>query len=231
MAQTLSGKTVLITGGSRGIGFATARAFLQAGARVALMAPHAERLHAAARELAPLGEVMVHQADVRERDEAQATVAAVLADSGALDVLVNNAGVAWMGPFVEQGSASIDAAIDVNLKGVLYMTHVALPPMLRQGGGVVINVASGAGRTGFAGLAAYCASKFGVVGFTESVAAEVEAAGVRVYAICPGAVATDMQRIVSGARVGIVPERVAAQIVALAGPRPPIGVGACVEDF
>lgn len=231
MTNSLAGKVVLITGGSRGIGYATARAFLETGARVALVSLHPRRLAAAAARMQAPGKVMAHPADVRRHTEAQGAVAAVLARYGAIDVLVNNAGVAWAGDFVEQDIASIDAAIDVNLKGVLYMTHAALPHMLRRGQGVVINVASGAGRTGFAGLASYCASKFGVVGFTESVAGEVRSGGVRVYAVCPGAVATDMQREVSGAGVGMAPERVAARILALAGPHPPVDVGGCVEDF
>ncbi len=229
--MTNPGKVVLITGGSRGIGYATARAFLVSGARVAIIAQDPARLDAAAAQLRSLGEVRAHPADVRREADVRAAVAAVLAHYGTVDVLVNNAGVAWTGAFTEQERASIDATIDVNLKGVLYMTHAVLPQMLRQGRGVVINVASGAGRTGFAGLASYCASKFGVVGFTESLAGEVGTAGVRVYAVCPGAVATDMQREVGGGRVGIAPERVAATIVALAGVQPPIDVGGCVEDF
>lgn len=231
MTNTLVGKVALITGGSRGIGYATARAFLDAGARVALTARDPARLMAAATELRAQGEVMASAGDVRRPAEVHSVVTAVLAHYRAIDVLVNNAGVAWTGAFVEQDLGSVDAAIDVNLKGVLYMTQAVLPHMLRQGRGVIINVASGAGRTGFAGLAAYCASKFGVVGFTESLAGEVGAAGVRVYAVCPGAVATDMQREVSGAPVGMRPERVAEQIVALAGPHPRIDAGGCVEDF
>jgi 3-oxoacyl-[acyl-carrier protein] reductase len=231
MTNILASKTVLITGASRGIGYATARAFLQAGARIAITGQEVGHLTAAATGLQAFGEVMASAGDVRRLDEVRAVVAAVVERYGAIDVLVNNAGRAWMGAFVEQDPASIDESIDVNLKGVLYMTHVVLPHMLRQRGGAVINVASGAGRTGFAGLATYCASKFGVVGFTESLAGEVQDAGVRVYAICPGAVATDMQREITGAPVGMAPARVAAQILALAGPHPPIGVGECLENL
>jgi 3-oxoacyl-[acyl-carrier protein] reductase len=229
--MTPPGYVVLITGGSRGIGYATARAFLGTGARVALLARESARLADAAKQLRSLGEVMTYRADVRQASEVQAAVDTVLARYGAVDVLVNNAGVAWTGAFAEQERASIDAIVDINLKGVLQVTRAVLPLMLRQGHGVVINVASGAGRTGFAGLASYCASKFGVVGFTESLAAEVRDAGVRVYAVCPGAVATDMQREVSGIRAGMAPERVATKIVALAGTHPPIAIGGCVEDF
>lgn len=231
MTRPSAGKVVLITGGSRGIGYATARLFLDARCRVALVARDPARLGAAGEELQSLGEVSTHRADVRSRSEVQDALDAVLVRYGRIDVLVNNAGVAWTGEFVEQDPASIEAMIDVNLKGVLYMTHAALPQMLRQGHGVVISVASGAGRTGFAGLSSYCASKFGVVGFTESLAGEVRAKGVRVYAVCPGAVATDMQREVSGAPFGMAPARVAAKILALAGLHPPIDVGGCVEDF
>ena len=101
--------------------------------------------------------------------------------------------------------------------------------MLARGSGVIINIASGAGLTGFAELASYCASKFAVVGFTESLAQEVAAQGIRVYAVCPGRVDTDMQREYSGRRMGMPPERVAEKILALAGPRPPIRSGRCLE--
>jgi 3-oxoacyl-[acyl-carrier protein] reductase len=230
-AHMMPGRTVVITGGSRGIGFATARAFLEQRAHVVICGRDARHLDEAADRLGQLGEVTAIRADVRDYPQVRALAETVLKRHGAIDVLVNNAGRAWVGPFVEQDSTSIDDEIDVNLRGVLYVTRVMLPPMLERRRGVIVNVASGAGKTGFAELATYCASKFGVIGFTESVAAEVEDAGVRVYAVCPGAVATDMLKGLYGsASGGMPPERVAAQILRLAE-RAPIAPGECLQVF
>jgi 3-oxoacyl-[acyl-carrier protein] reductase len=95
----------------------------------------------------------------------------------------------------------------------------------------VINLSSGAGHSGIPGLAGYCASKFAVNGFTEALAGEVGDAGVGVYAVCPGRVATDMQEVVSGRRQGLPPERIAEAVMALLGPRPPIRPGQCLDVF
>jgi 3-oxoacyl-[acyl-carrier protein] reductase len=100
--------------------------------------------------------------------------------------------------------------------------------MLQQRQGIIINVSSGAGLTGFSELVTYCASKFAVVGFTESLDQEVGRYGIRVYGICPGRVATDMQKQYSGRKIGMPPEQVAAAILKLAGPHPTIGTGRCL---
>lgn len=132
------------------------------------------------------------------------------------------------GQFTEQPLASIEEIIDVNVKGLLYTTHAVLPVMLAQQNGVIVNVSSGAGLHGFAGLAAYCASKFAVVGFTESLAAEVRCRGISVFGICPGRVATDMQVEVSGQRAGIAPDRVAEKILELTKRGSLHGAGRCL---
>ena len=227
--KDFNGKSVLLTGGSRGIGLATAAAFLEGGARVAVCGRDAARLQAAERQLRTLGEVLAAPADVRDRAQVEQLARKAHAHFGRIDVLVNNAGVTWVGRFADEDYDSMDAVIDVNLKGVLYTTRAVLPLMLAQGGGVIINVASGAGLSGFPDIAVYCASKFGVVGFTESLHREVRDRGVRVYALCPGRVATDMQVQYSGRRIGMPPEEVARRIVRLAGPDPRADPGSCVE--
>jgi 3-oxoacyl-[acyl-carrier protein] reductase len=221
----LTGRTVLITGGSRGIGYATAAAFLAHGARVAISARDGTRLAAAAQAL---GAPFAQAADVRDWRAVEALVRAVEARLGPVEVLVNNAGVVWVGEFAAQEPAAIDALLDVNVKGVLYATRALLPGMLARGRGTIVNVASGVGLHGFPQLASYCASKFAVVGFTESLAAELEGSGVRVFGVCPGRVATDMQVQYSGAKVGLAPERVAERIVQLAGDSPGARPGQCV---
>jgi 3-oxoacyl-[acyl-carrier protein] reductase len=223
--HTPAADTVFITGGSRGIGYATARAFLARGARVAICGHDAARLVSAQRQLARHGEVLAVTADVRDPYALASGIDTIGAQLGPVDVLVNNAGVLWSGRFAGQDFASMAAVIDTNVKGVLHATRAVLPQMLARGRGVIINVASGAGLSGFAGLAAYCASKFAVVGFTESLDLEVRERGIRVYAICPGSVQTDKLRQYSAAARGMAPEFLAERIVSLAaaGARAPTG--------
>jgi 3-oxoacyl-[acyl-carrier protein] reductase len=227
-SSDLSGKAVVITGGSRGIGFASARAFLERGARVAFCGLDEARLRAAERALGELGEVAAWRADVGNYADVASFIGNALAWADRIDVLVNNAGQVWRGDFAAQTEPDIDRVIDVNVKGVMYATHALLPYFLSRRQGTIVNLASGAGLVGLPGVATYCASKFAVVGFTQSLAAEASGYGVSVYAVCPGQVATDMQVEYSGARVGMPPERVADAIVALAGPEAPIAPGECL---
>ena len=218
----------LITGGSRGIGLATARVFLEQGYRVAICGRRRDTLDAAEHELAALGEVLAVAADVCHVDQVQGLVEAVLTRFGPIDVLVNNAGIVWVGEFAQQDYASIEAVIDVNIKGVMYPARAVLPGMLVRRRGVIINVSSGAGLAGFRELVSYCTSKFGVVGFTESLDQELRAHGIRVYGLCPGRVATDMQVQYSGARIGLAPDAIARRLLELAGPQPRATTGTCV---
>ncbi|MGH8524790.1 MAG: SDR family oxidoreductase [Gammaproteobacteria bacterium] len=221
-------QVVIVTGGSRGIGLATARAFLEQGARVGICGFDPERLLEAHKALEGLGEVETVVADVRFIGQIQAFVDRVIDRFETADVLVNNAGRASVGRFAEEEPGSIDSVVDVNVKGVLYATRVVLPHMLRQGRGVIINVSSGAGLTGFPEIVTYCASKFAVVGFTEALAQELRGTGVQVYGLCPGRVATDMQQQYSGRKIGMPPERVAEAILQLAGRCPPVASGCCM---
>jgi len=223
-----SDKTAVVTGGSRGIGFATAQAFINAGAHVAVCARNPKRLREAAAQLSTIGRVLSEVADVRELAQVMRFVDHVQETFGRIDVLVNNAGIVSVGAFVDEPYENISSVIDVNLKGTMYMTRAVLPSMIGREAGIIINVSSGAGLSGFPDLVSYCASKFGVVGFTESLDQEVGHHGVRVYAICPGRVATDMQVQYSGRKIGIPPERVAKRILELAGPSPGASTGTCV---
>ncbi len=226
--ELLDGKTVLISGGARGIGFATASAFLAQGAHVAIFSKNPDSLHAAEAALGARGELLAFVADVRDRKKIEEALHAVGTHFGPVGVLVNNAGIAWSGDFATQDYAGIEAVIGVNVTGALWLARAVLPDMLARGDGVIVNIASGAGLAGYAELASYCASKFALVGFTEALDLEVRDRGIRVYAFCPGAVATDMQMQFSGERRGIPPERVAARIVELAGARPRARTGRCV---
>lgn len=214
--EAMRDKSVIVTGSSRGIGLTTAQAFLDAGARVAICARDPSRLGKAAAHLHAGERLLARVADVSDFVHVQSFVEQATSAFGPVEVLVNNAGLAHVGPFAEEPVESIGNVIDVNLKGLMYVTRAVLPSMLARGSGVIVNVSSGAGLAGFPQIVSYCATKFGVVGFTEGLDEEVRAYGVRVYVLCPGRVATDMQAQYSGAKVGIAPERVAQRILDLA---------------
>lgn len=222
-----AGQVVLVTGGSRGIGYATAAAFLDQGARVAICALDEPRLANALAELGKLGEVAGWPADVSDFDAVQELVRRTLERFGRIDILVNNAGRLALAHFAEQEKSAIDAVIDVNVKGTFYVTRAVLPHLLASGG-CVINISSALGTYGMPRAAVYCASKAALIGFTEALALELRDTGVRVYGMAPGMAATDMQVQFSGNRQGVPPELVAEDVLLLAGPNPPIRTGACL---
>lgn len=229
--QDFTGQVVLITGGSRGIGYATAEAFLRQGAQVAICAQDKDRLTGALEQLAKLGDVAGWPTDVADYDAVEELIRLTLARFGRIDVLVNNAARLAVGDFAEQDRAAIDQIIDVNVKGTLYATRSVLPHMLERGSGCIINISSSLGTFGMARVAPYCASKFAVVGFTEALDHEVKDAGIRVYGMTLSMSATDMQVQFSGYRQGMPPEIVAEEILLLAGPNPPIETGACLDTY
>lgn len=227
----LNDRVALVTGGARGIGLATVQALLDEGARVAFCARHEGHVQRALRVLAAPDRLFGGVADVVDADQVRDMVQTASKTLGPIDVLVNNAGILHHGAFADETYGNMGRIIDVNLKGLLFTTRAVLPAMLQRGSGTIINISSGVGLVGVGDLAAYCASKFGVVGFTQALAQEIGDAGVRVYAVCPGRVATDMQVQYCGERIGIAPEQVARRIVQLAGPHPQAKTGACLEIY
>jgi len=224
----------LVTGGGRGIGLATARAFAAEGwaVVVAELRPAAGRR--VARELAGGGApALFVQTDVADPAAARRAVRAARARFGRLDCVVNNAGVLEAGPLAAVPVSRLRRLLAVNLGGPLLVTRAALPALIRRRSGAIVNVASQLGRYGAAEFAAYCASKFGVVGFTEALADELASTGVRVWAVCPGLVDTPMARragFSGGDRRGLLaPEMVARVIVALATGRRRERSGAAVD--
>lgn len=185
--QQLSGKVVLITGASSGIGAATAREFARAGAQVALAARRAERLEALAHELGPAA--LPVPADLTRRADRERLVAETLARFGRIDVLVNNAGLGRLGWLETLAAEEIEAQVNVNLLALMDLTRLALPPMLARRSGHIVNIASLAGHIGAPTYAVYCATKFGVRGFSEALRREVAPFGVHVSLISPGGVA------------------------------------------
>lgn len=187
----INGESVIVvTGASRGIGRAIARALGERGARVALLARSGGALEELAAELKSAGaeDVLVHPGDVGEAATTEAFMGAVLDRWGRLDALINNAGIGIMKPVEELTDEDFDAVIRTNLTGPFRLMRAAIEPMRRNGGGHIVNVSSIAGEVAFATGGAYCASKFGLQGLSECLMAEVRREGIKVTILCPGSV-------------------------------------------
>jgi 3-oxoacyl-[acyl-carrier protein] reductase len=188
----LDGKVALITGASAGIGLAIARRFLAEGADVAVVARRGERLAAFADEARQAGRrCAVIVGDAREETTAQQAVQTTLDTLGQIDLLVNNAGMGIYAPLVGTSADDYDQMMDTNMRSTFLFTRHTVPSMLEQGAGTIINVSSMAGVMGFAGEAAYCASKFAQVGFTQALDRELRPRGIKVGVVCPGGVKTE----------------------------------------
>ena len=189
------GRSVLITGGARGLGATAAEEFLKRGARVALVDLGREDLDAKQQELSKLGEIIAIQADVSDEAGVQDYVQQTVKSFGSIDVFFNNAGIEGkVATLVDTAVEDFDRVVAVNLRGVFLGLKHVLPVMTAKGSGSVINVSSVAGLRGSRGLGAYTASKHGVVGLTRTAALEVSQSGVRVNSIHPSPVNTQMMR-------------------------------------
>jgi NAD(P)-dependent dehydrogenase (short-subunit alcohol dehydrogenase family) len=187
-----AGKSVLVTGASRGIGKATAAAFLAAGARVAVNGRTDASVAAAIADLGEGADVIAAPGNVAEVSGCEAIVRAALDGLGGLDVLVNSAGIFERANMADTDEAIWDAVIDANLKGTFFCSRAAVPA-LAAAKGVIINVSSESGLNGYRDTTAYCASKGAVVNLTRSMAIEL-APEIRVNCVCPGVIDTDMAR-------------------------------------
>ncbi|HEV3370183.1 MAG TPA: SDR family NAD(P)-dependent oxidoreductase [Acidimicrobiales bacterium] len=198
MSESLSGTVALVTGASSGIGEATAVALAERGATVALVARRRDKLEALAERIGGSGKALVIEADVSDQAQAQAAVETAVGELGRLDTLVNNAGVMLLGPIVGAPLEEWQRMVTLNVLGLLYCTHAALPHLLAAAEGDprsvadVVNVSSTAGRVARLNSGVYNATKFGVVAFSESLRQEVTARHVRVSIIEPGATATEL---------------------------------------
>lgn len=198
MTGRLDGTVALVTGASSGIGQATALALAAEGASVAIAARRRDRLEALAAEIGGDGRVLVHETDVTDKGQARAMVEQTVAEFGRLDTLVNNAGVMLLGPIVGAPMEEWEQMVQLNVLGLLYCTHAALPHLLaaaeqapRQVADLV-NVSSTAGRVARSNSGVYNATKFGVNAFSESLRQEVTTRHVRVTLVEPGATSTEL---------------------------------------
>jgi 3-oxoacyl-[acyl-carrier protein] reductase len=181
--ESLAGKVALVTGASRGIGAAVARALDAHGVRLGLASRSGDDLGIAGAVALPC--------DVRDPAALASLVAATVARFGRLDILVVNAGVGAYGPFLELPPEDLEAMIDVNVKGALYSVRAALPDLLKSEAADIVTIASEAGRRGLPYEVTYCASKFAQVGLTRALDHELREHGIRCTSVCPGGVATD----------------------------------------
>ncbi|MCD2490840.1 3-ketoacyl-ACP reductase, partial [Bacillus licheniformis] len=185
--------TALITGGGRGIGRATAIALAKEGVHIGLIGRTAANLEKAAEELKAFGvKVSVAAADVKDLTAVERAVQSVKEELGQIDILINNAGIGGFAGFLEQSPEEWENIIQVNLMGVYNVTRAVLPEMIERKAGDIINISSTAGQRGAAGTSAYSASKFAVLGLTESLMQEVRKHNIRVSALTPSTVATDL---------------------------------------
>ena len=193
--ESLKGKKALITGGGKGIGRAVAIALAQEGVDIALMGRSAGSLEEVAKELNGMGvKVAYATADVSDMNAVNTAVTHLTKELGEIDILINNAGIAAFGGFLELEPAQWEQIIQVNLMGVYYVTRAILPGMIERKTGDIINISSTAGQRGAPLTSAYSASKFGLLGLTESLMLEVRKHNIRVSALTPSTIATDMAK-------------------------------------
>ena len=201
----LKGKVAVITGAAQGIGYATARKFLDEGATVALVDLSADALQAARSALKLNGEIIeCFAVDVTRRDQLDEMVGQLRSRFGRIDILVNNAGITQDARIQNMTDEQFDNVINVNLKGTYNSSKAVLAPMLEQGSGVILNASSVVGIYGNFGQTNYAASKFGVIGFVKTWARELGPKGIRCNAVCPGFIATHI--------LESIPQRVLSQL-------------------
>ena len=217
--DSLRGKVALVTGGSRGIGLAIARALVADGVSVSVTGRHDASLSVARAKIESAGPAAVEtlRADVRRYEDVEGAIAATAGRFGGLDILVNNAGVGIFTDVAEMTPGQWAEIIDTNLTGVFNACHAAIPYLRRRGGGSIVNISSLSGTNPFAQGAAYCASKAGLNAFSESLMQELRYDDIRVSYVMPGSVATEFAQgdASKGADWKVAPAEVAEVVINL----------------
>jgi len=192
--MSLKDKVAIVTGSGRGIGRATALALSREGMKIVVNSRTQQEIQETVRIVERIGGISIAiRADISIPEQVTTLLQGTLERFGRIDVLVNNAGIAIVKNLIDTSEKEWNDTLNINLKGPFLCCKAVLPVMIKQRSGVIVNISSGAGKTGFAELSAYCASKFGLIGLTESIAKEVAKYNITVIALCPGAVATRMQ--------------------------------------
>lgn len=191
--EKLTGKKALITGGGRGLGKATALALAAEGVDIAITGRNESVLQSTVKEIEALGVKAFYAVfDVANAEDAKEGIAKIKAEFGEADILINNAGIAGYGTFLEMDPKQWQEILNVNVMGIYNVTREVLPAMIAKNTGDIINISSTAGIKGNAGMSAYSASKFAVIGLTESLMSEVRKHNIRVTTLLPSTIATDM---------------------------------------
>ena len=214
-------QVVIVTGASSGIGKACAEAFAKKGAKVALAARRIDRLKSIEKNLKANGfDAESFLCDVRDEKQIKTLANQVQKKLGHCDVLVNNAGISLINPFIKSTTSDLDRVLETNLRGLMLLTREVLPSMIKRKTGAIINISSMAGKVGLENLAIYCASKFAVNGFSLALLEEVRKHNVKVSHICPGMVDTEIHGELhkDKRRDMIQPEEVAEAVLLAASP-------------
>lgn len=227
--MSLAGQTALVTGGSKGIGRAICLALAKEGANVIIAARNENEIKETVDKLKAMGsKALAIRADMRSEEDVRRLISMTIDKCGRLDILINNAGVAYKKRLEETTLEEYEKIMDTNLKGVFLCTKYAIPYLRESKNGKIINISSIGGLHGLQDFSVYCASKFGVNGITESIVAELEGK-IKVYAICPGAVDTDMYRSIYSERPPLKPEHIAEKVLELASPDSKVTSGKIIE--
>lgn len=227
----LRGQTAVVTGGGKGIGRAICLALAREGADIVIAARTERDIRETARMVEREGRrALAVSTDIRIEEDVKNMVSDAVSAFGRVDILVNNAGVAYRKYMVDTSREEYENIMDTNVKGMFFCTKYALPYLLKRGEGRIINISSGAGKHGIPKLSIYCASKFAVIGFTESIAYEI-GGGVQVYAVCPASVDTDMYRSLHSDEPVLKPEDVARKVLELCLPETTLPSGSSIEVY
>lgn len=227
----LRGQTAVVTGGGKGIGRAVCLALAREGADIVIVARTEKDIRETARMVEKEGRrALPVSTDIRKEKDVENMISEAVDAFGRIDILVNDAGVAYRKYMVETSKKEYENIMDTNVKGMFFCTKHALPYLLKRGEGRIVNMSSGAGKHGIPKLSIYCASKFAVIGFTESIASEI-GGGVRVYSVCPASVDTDMYRSLYSNEPVLKPEDVARRVLELCLPETTLPSGSSVEVY
>lgn len=227
--MSLAGQTAIVTGGSKGIGRAICLALAREGTNIIVAARKESEIKEIMDKLKEMGaKALAVQADVSKEEDVRRLISITVDECGRLDILINNAGVAYKKRLEETPVEEYDRIMDTNLKGVFLCTKYSIPYIRNSPNGKIINISSAGGLHGLPDFSVYCASKFGVNGITESIASELEGK-IKVYSICPGAVDTDMYRSIYSDRPVLKPEHIAEKVLELASTDSKVPSGKIIE--